>query len=153
MDPEQTLFLQGLQFSHPLPGDPNDLAAFVNRYEAVSNVLPEPPELLKVTSGAFHLNVLACGEKTRIEARLYMPDLPKTAAKPELMAFFHGGGWVAGSLASHDGLCRQLCADLKVAIASVHVTIQPEYSFIEPAEQALQVLLTLCKATFRSAQS
>ena len=146
MDAELTLFLQGLQFSHPLPRDPNDRAAFVKRYEAISGDLPEPLVPLKVTSSAFHLNVLACGEKTRIEARLYMPDLPKAAAKPELMAFFHGGGWVAGSLASHDGLCRQLCADLKVAIASVHVTIRPEYSFIEPAEQALQVLLTLCKA-------
>jgi acetyl esterase len=143
MDAELTLFLQGLQFSHPLPRDPNNLDAFVKRYDALSCELPNSAEALAVTSGAFHINVLACGEKTRLDARMYMP---KGITKPELMVFFHGGGWLAGSLASHDGLCRQLCVDLKVAVASVHIARQPHYSFIESAEQALQALLTLCKA-------
>lgn len=148
MDAELLIFLQGLQISHPLPRDPNDLAAFVRRYEAVSQVLPGPAEPLKVSSGGFHLNVIACGQKTRLEARLYMPQ---GVDKPELMAFFHGGGWVAGSLGSHDGLCRQISADLKIAVASVHVPKPPECSFIEPAEQALQALTTLCMARERLA--
>lgn len=143
MDAELLIFLQGLQISHPLPRDPNDLAVFVQRYEAVSAVLPGPAEPLRVSSSRFHLNVMACGQKARLEARLYMPE---GVDNPELMAFFHGGGWIAGSLASHAGLCRQISGDLKIAVASVHVPQPPECSFIEPAEQALQALMTLCMA-------
>lgn len=143
MDAELLLFLQTLQVSHPLPRDPNDLAACVKRYEAVSSVLPGPTEPIDVHAGSFHVKVLACGEKTRLEARLYMPG---GVTAPELMVFFHGGGWVAGSLASHDALCRQLCHDLKVAVASVHVPKIPDSIFVQPAEQALQVLLALCKS-------
>ena len=142
VDPELLVFLHSLQVSHPVARDPNDLTAYVDRYNAISSVLPGPAEPLKVTTGAFNLNVTACGEKTRIDARLYLPD---GVTQPVLMAYFHGGGWVAGDLASHDALCRQLSVDLQVAIASVHVP-QAGKGFLQPAEQALQVLLTLLKA-------
>ena len=59
------------------------------------------------------------------------------------MAFFHGGGWVAGSLSTHDALCRQLSHDLQVAVASVHVPLQPDRGYALMADQALQVLVTL----------
>ncbi len=143
MDAELFLFLQRLHLEHPLPRDPNDLAAYARRYEAVSKSLPEAPEPLPVLSGPFHLNVLAAGEKTRLEARLYMPE---GVEKPVLMAFFHGGGWVAGSLDSHEALCRQLCSDLNVAVASVHIPQDAVRGFLQPAEQALQALMTLGKA-------
>lgn len=142
VDPELLVFLHGLQVSHPLSRDPNDLTAYVDRYDAISNALPGPTDPLNVTTGTFNLNVTACGEKTRIEARLY---LPAGVAQPVLMAYFHGGGWVAGSLASHDALCRQLSVDLQVAVASVHVP-QAGTGFLQAAEQALQVLMTLLKA-------
>jgi acetyl esterase len=142
IDPELLVFLHGLQVSHPLGRDPNDLSAFVERYEAISSILPGAEQLLPVTAGSFHLNVTACGEKSRIDARLYLPDGVK---QPLLMAYFHGGGWVAGSLSSHDALCRQLCADLQVAVASVHVP-HGSTGYLQPAEQALQVLMTLLKA-------
>ena len=34
--------------------------------------------------------------------------LQRRACRPALV-FFHGGGWVAGGLETHDGLCRRLC--------------------------------------------
>ena len=142
IDPELLVFLHGLQVSHPVGRDPNDLSAFVERYEAISNALPGAEQLLPVTAGSFNLKVIACGEKTQIEARLYLPDGVK---QPVLMAYFHGGGWVAGSLSSHDALCRQLCADLQIAVASVHVP-QGSAGYLLSAEQALQVLMTLLKA-------
>ncbi|MDB5966290.1 MAG: hypothetical protein JWQ72_2790 [Polaromonas sp.] len=145
MDPELLQFLQGLQHSHPLARDPNDLPAFVRRYEAVSAAFPAAAETPQVSAGAFHVNVLACGDKARLEARLYMPQGLPDGAKPPLMAFFHGGGWVAGSLSSHDGLCRQLSSDLKVAVASVHVPHDASTGFLLPAEQALQALATLAR--------
>ncbi|MES2511670.1 MAG: alpha/beta hydrolase [Pseudomonadota bacterium] len=143
MDAELFLFLQHLHLEHPLPRDPNDLAAYARRYEAVSAVLPEPPEPLHVLSGPFHLNVLASGEKTRLEARLYMPE---GVEKPVLMVYFHGGGWIAGNLDTHEMLCRQICSDLNIAVASVHIPQEPGRGFLQPSEQALQALLTLGKA-------
>ncbi|MGB4116465.1 MAG: alpha/beta hydrolase [Polaromonas sp.] len=142
VDPELLVFLHGLQVSHPVGRDPNDLSAFFKRYEAISIALPGAEQLLPVTAGSFNLKVAACGEKTQIEARLYLPEGVK---HPVLMTYFHGGGWVAGSLSSHDALCRQLCADLQVAVASVHVP-HGNAGFLQPAEQALQVLMTLLKA-------
>ena len=118
VDTELLLFLHGLQISHPVSRDPNDLTAYADRYDAMSNALPGPTEPLKVTTRTFTLSVTACGEKASLQARLYLPE---GVAQPVLMAYFHGGGWVAGSLASHDALCRQLSADLQVAVASVHV--------------------------------
>lgn len=152
LDPELQQFLHKLQTLNPLPRDPNDLAAFVRRYEAISAVLPESDEPVRISAGTFHLTVLACGEKTRLDARLYLPEKAaaghdsETSAKPPLMVYFHGGGWVAGSLASHDGFCRQLCHDLKIGIASVHLPLLPGCGFIQLAEQALQVLLALSRA-------
>lgn len=142
VDPDLLVFLHGLQVSHPVGRDPNELAAFVERYEAISNVLPGSPLPLAVTAGSFNLFVIACDKKTQIEARLYLPDGVK---QPVLMVFFHGGGWVAGSLNSHDALCRQLCADLQVAVASVHVP-HGNAGYLQSAEQAFQVLMTLLNA-------
>src|SRR5262249_51404760 len=45
------------------------------------------------------------GPAGAIPARLYRP----AADGPlPLMVYFHGGGWVLGGLASHDGVCRSL---------------------------------------------
>ena len=46
------------------------------------------------------------GPAARLRARLYAsPDATDAG-----LVFFHGGGWVAGSLVTHDGLCRRLAA-------------------------------------------
>ena len=97
IDPEILMYLHRLQVKHLLPRDANDLMGFVQRYDAISSDLPGPPAPLKVSAGAFNLNVTACGEKTRIEARLYLPE---GIVKPVLMAFFRGGGSVAGGLST-----------------------------------------------------
>lgn len=142
VDAELLAFLRGLQASHPVAKDPNDWAAYVNRYNAISKALPRPEHPAGVKAGAFNLNVTACGEASKIDLRLYLPD---DVVQPTLMAYFHGGGWLAGDLGSHHMLCRQLCHDLQVAIASVHVP-QPTEGFLQPTEQALQVLLTLSQS-------
>ena len=41
-----------------------------------------------------------------IAARFYVPkDAGET---PPIVMYFHGGGWVLGSLDTHDGTCREL---------------------------------------------
>src|SRR3954462_8728236 len=44
-----------------------------------------------------------------LPARLYAPAGAGDALRPGLL-FFHGGGFVAGDLDTHDGICRALAA-------------------------------------------
>ena len=41
--------------------------------------------------------------------RLYRPCAPAEQPLPVLL-YLHGGGFVVGSIASHDGVCREFCA-------------------------------------------
>lgn len=51
------------------------------------------------------------------------------AAEPgaPLLVFLHGGGFVVGSLGTHDGLCRRLCHDSGVHVLSVDYRLAPEH--------------------------
>ncbi len=67
-----------------------------------------------------------CGGHT-IPLRLYVPaDAPHPS--PGLV-YFHGGGLVAGSLDTHDALCRSLAAGSGCRIVSVGYRLAPEYPF------------------------
>lgn len=69
-----------------------------------------------------------------IPARLYLPsddpDLP-------LLVYFHGGGWVLGSIESHDGLCRRICDQAQVAVLNVGYRLAPEHRFPAAVEDAI----------------
>jgi len=57
------------------------------------------------------------------------------------IVFFHGGGWVLGSLDSHDGLCRRLCRLTNSAVVSVNYRLAPEHPFpaaVADAESAIR---------------
>ncbi|WP_231750842.1 alpha/beta hydrolase, partial [Mycobacterium sp. NAZ190054] len=56
-------------------------------------------------------------------ARHYRTD---EAAAP-LLVFFHGGGHVIGSIASHDDLCREICRTGGFHVLSVDYRLAPEH--------------------------
>jgi acetyl esterase len=62
-----------------------------------------------------------------IPVRVYRPRL--AAADLPLLLFFHGGGFVYGSLPSHDGLCRFLAEQAQVVVVAVDYRLAPEYPF------------------------
>ncbi|MBF8733675.1 alpha/beta hydrolase [Pseudomonas guariconensis] len=61
-----------------------------------------------------------------LPARLYRPmageDLP-------LLVFFHGGGFVIGTLDTHDNLCRTLAVETRAVVVSVAYRLAPEARF------------------------
>ncbi|HEY1426395.1 MAG TPA: alpha/beta hydrolase [Caulobacteraceae bacterium] len=63
-----------------------------------------------------------------IPIRLYSPMDADRSARPTLV-FFQGGGWVAGDLDSHDGLCRRLCAASGWRLLAVRYRRAPEHRF------------------------
>lgn len=71
-----------------------------------------------------------------IRIRLTAPEGP--GPFPALV-FFHGGGWVVGSLHSHDQLCRAITRASGVAVVSVDYRLAPEDPFpaaVDDAEAA-----------------
>ncbi|QCS42891.1 alpha/beta hydrolase [Natrinema versiforme] len=68
-----------------------------------------------------------------LDARLYLPD----ASGPfPTVVFFHGGGYVLGSIETHDWLCRHLTRESGCAVLSVDYRLAPEYPFPAAVEDA-----------------
>jgi acetyl esterase len=68
-----------------------------------------------------------------IAARLYTPKIAPTA----LLVFYHGGGWVVGSLETHDLPLRALTNLAGVAILSVDYRLAPEHPFPAAVDDCL----------------
>jgi acetyl esterase len=61
-------------------------------------------------------------------ARVYTPVRAGGAPAPGLV-WFHGGGWVIGSIESHDGVCRAIASRSGVVVVSVDYRLAPEHGF------------------------
>lgn len=57
--------------------------------------------------------------------------------------FMHGGGWVIGSLDSHDNLCRYFCQQSGSDVIAIDYGLAPEQSFDEIINQCLQAVTFL----------
>ncbi|SDO02372.1 acetyl esterase [Lutimaribacter pacificus] len=68
-------------------------------------------------------------------ARLYTPAGAGEDA-PTLL-FLHGGGWVQGSIGSHDGLCGKLADWAGVRVISYDYRLAPEHKFPAGADDVL----------------
>ena len=73
-----------------------------------------------------------------IAARLYKP---RGVSSPPLTVFFHGGGFVAGSLDTHEGACREMAANARTAVLSVDYRLAPEHPFPAGIEDAYRALV------------
>ena len=63
-----------------------------------------------------------------IVIRFYRPSAEPDAVLPALV-YFHGGGLVAGSLDTHDSLCRTLAEGTGAIVAAVDYRLAPEHPF------------------------
>jgi acetyl esterase len=69
-----------------------------------------------------------------IGARHYAPEAQ--APRP-LLVYFHGGGFVAGDLDTHDTLCRRICRDGNLHVLSIDYRLAPEHPFPAAVEDAV----------------
>ncbi|GBF06404.1 alpha/beta hydrolase fold-3 [Deinococcus aerius] len=78
------------------------------------------------------------GPASDLPARLYTP----VGEGPHpLTVYFHGGGFVAYSIETHDSVCRELCAGANSAVLSVEYRLAPEHRFPAGVEDAYAALL------------
>ena len=71
-------------------------------------------------------DILAPGAAGQLPVRLYHPD--PTAVLP-LIVYFHGGGWVTGSVEIADTACRALALGARAVVASVDYRLSPETKY------------------------
>jgi acetyl esterase len=75
------------------------------------------------------------GEDGDVPATLYTPTgLPEPSG---LLVFYHGGGWVLGTRASHDTTARFLAVHAGVRVLSVEYRLAPEHPFPAATADAL----------------
>ncbi|APR81472.1 lipase-esterase (lipN) [Minicystis rosea] len=70
-----------------------------------------------------------------IPLRLYIP--PGAVAPSPAIVFFHGGGWVVGSIATHDALCRRFAVGARCRVVSVEYRVGPEHRAPAAPDDAL----------------
>ena len=66
-----------------------------------------------------------------LSVRVYRPE----SAEPlPIVLYFHGGGWVLGSIDTHDGYCRALADSAQAVVVSAEYRLAPEHVFPTAAE-------------------
>lgn len=100
-------------------------------FEKTSAVLdPSPPATLSVTA-----HKVAVRDGHLLDARLYRhADLAVGA--PTLL-YYHGGGYVVGSLDSHDSICRRLAASGRYAVFAPAYRLAPQAPFPTAVDDSL----------------
>jgi acetyl esterase len=68
-----------------------------------------------------------------IPARLVAPS---TERGLPILVYFHGGGWVIGSVETHDDLCRRLAKEAGCIVISIEYRMAPEHKLPAPVEDA-----------------
>ncbi|WP_458207544.1 alpha/beta hydrolase [Haladaptatus sp. NG-SE-30] len=84
----------------------------------------EPPEEPEPVAAVRDLTV--AGPAGSLPIRVYTPD---GSAPFPVLVYFHGGGWVMGSLDTDDGICRALTNTIECVVVSVDYRLAPEHPF------------------------
>jgi acetyl esterase len=89
---------------------------------------PKGPEMHTVRDAAI--------PPDHIPARLYRPVAGPTA----MVVYLHGGGWVIGSIHTHDRACRRLAAASGLAVLSLGYRLAPEHPWPAAVDDAMAAL-------------
>lgn len=79
------------------------------------------------------LDCTASGPAGDVPIRVYRPAVEGLLP---VVTYFHGGGWVLGSIDSHDGTCRTLANASGAIVASVDYRLAPEHRFPAAVDDA-----------------
>lgn len=91
----------------------------------------EPPPLARVENREIP------GPAGAIPIRIFADS---TKGPLPILLYFHGGGWVIGSLDTHDDLCRRLAIHSGCLVVSVDYRLAPEHKFPAAVDDSVAAL-------------
>lgn len=115
----------------PLPMDPNPAKARVRMEAERSWWNQDLPEMADVREESID------GPNGPIRVRLLYPDVPRPAP---VLVYFHGGGWVVGSLETHHRAMRYLALQSGCAVVAVDYRLAPEHKFPAPLQDCVAAI-------------
>src|SRR5215813_10075708 len=90
----------------------------------------EPPEVGAVEDGAI------AGPGGQIRYRRYRPWGAPASPLPTLL-YYHGGGFVIGTVETHDSTCRRLANKSRCQVISIDYRLAPEHPFPAPTDDGV----------------
>ncbi len=78
-----------------------------------------------------------------IAGRLLIPNGPVQA----FVVYFHGGGWVLGSIESYDPVARMVATELRCAVLLVEYRLAPQFPFPAGLQDCLDALVWASQAS------
>ena len=90
----------------------------------------DPPEVAAVADGSFS------GPGGKIGYRRYQPLGAASAPLPTLV-YYHGGGFVIGTLETHDSTCRRLANKSRCQVIAIDYRLAPEHPFPAPTDDGI----------------
>jgi acetyl esterase len=120
IDPDVRRLLDTV-FSLPAPSGAPNVGQLRAAAEATAKLLGGTPEAV-----ASIRDLVAPGRSRNVPVRIYRPA---SSSPLPLLLYVHGGGWVAGSLDSHDKLCRILANAFACLVVAVDYALAPEHVY------------------------
>lgn len=79
------------------------------------------------------------GPDGRLPLRIYTPTQPADTPRP-LIVYYHGGGWVLGTLPGSDWLCSTMARAVDAVVVSVGYRLAPRHKFPAAIDDCLVAL-------------
>jgi acetyl esterase len=118
----------------PIPQMRNLMRARTKRLAA------DPPDVAQVANRIIEQDGRA------VPIRLYYPKAPSSGALQPALIWNHGGGFVVGDLDMIETICRTVCRDGNVVVASVDYGLAPEKKFPNGLDDVIAVTRWVAKA-------
>ncbi len=90
----------------------------------------DPPEVAETIDGAF------AGPGGAIKYRRYRPLGVEAGSLPTLI-YYHGGGFVIGTIETHDSTCRRVANRSRCQVISIDYRLSPEHPFPAPIDDGI----------------
>jgi acetyl esterase len=130
LDPDVAALLRRSEARNPIPMQDLPIAEARQEFERISVLLSgEGAVVADVTDAT------AATSAGDLAVRIYRPEV--STDPPAAVLYLHGGGFVVGSIESHDPICRDLAAGSGVVVCSLEYRLAPEFPFPSGLEDCL----------------
>ena len=125
LDPELQAVMEAMAAANPNPPDFTELP--IEMFRAGYQMIADAQALADIACDTVQ-DIQVPGGAGPIGARLYVPAGSGSETLPGLI-FIHGGGFMIGSLDTHDSTCRQLANAAQCRVVALDYRLAPEHQF------------------------